>query len=201
MNKSIAFAAATLVLAGLSHATPAEAGGGVRLQFGFPLGSFVARPCASCGSSHRYGHANHYTAERKAAARRAAMAEARAEKAAAARRTAIAEVRREALAEARRLARQRKQNEEKVAASEVTEGNAPEAAPLPERNTSRANMDVAVGEPQVILAEPAKIEQVAAAPVVSVVDVPARKPAAPLKPLDCKKFIPSAGLTITVPCQ
>ena len=52
MTKTLSLfaAAATLALASTSLAPVAEAGGGVRLQFGYPLGSFVARPCSSCGA-------------------------------------------------------------------------------------------------------------------------------------------------------
>jgi hypothetical protein len=58
-----------------------------------------------------------------------------------------------------------------------------DAPPLPVRaKTERA--DVTIGEPKVVLAD-AKFEPVE---VLS-------------KPIDCKKFVPSAGLTITVPCE
>ncbi|MGD9669272.1 MAG: hypothetical protein AB7U75_09455 [Hyphomicrobiaceae bacterium] len=210
MNKTFALAAAaaTLVFANASMASQAEAGG-VRLQFGFPLGSFVARPCGSCGSSSSYGHGGHssYAAERRAAARRAAIAEARREKAEEMRREAIAEAkaeaRRENLAAARRLARLKKQrdadDEEEIAKAEI-ETLAPDAAPLPVRAKAE-EAEVAVGEPKVIISNTkskpaAKQEKVATAAVPA----PAR-PEAPAKPLDCKKFVPSAGLTITVPCQ
>jgi hypothetical protein len=172
----------------------AEAGGGVRLQFGFPLGSFVARPCGSCGSSSSHSHRSHRRhnyAAKKSAARRAAIAEARAEKAAA-RRAAIAEARRQARLEKRRVKR-----EEKEVAKFDIEEVAPDTAPLPVRPEAEERADVAIGQPKVIIyntkAEPA--ENVAAAPV------PAKKAEAPIGPTDCKKFVPSAGLTITVPCQ
>lgn len=236
MTKTLSLiAAATLAIASTSFAPVAEAGGrGVRLQFGFPLGSFVARPCSSCGSStssygHRHHHSGHdYAATRRAAARAAAIAEARREKAAAARAEAIAEARREKAAaaraealaearrekaaEARRLAKAEQEKSEK--AEEVkTASIAPDSVPLPVRPDGK-QADVAVGEPQVILIDPAaaaakepvkqdkaaqdksKQDKVAAAPVA----VSPKKTEAPAKPLDCKKFVPSAGLTITVPC-
>ena len=247
MTKTLSLFAATaaLAIASTSLAPAAVAGGGVRLQFGYPLGSFVARPCSSCGSSS-YGHRHHhhsghdYAAARRAAARAEAIAEARREKAAAARAEAIAEARREKAsaaraeaiaearrekaaearaealaearrekaAEARRLAKAEQDKNEKV--EEVkTASIAPDQVPLPVRPEAK-QADVAVGEPQVILIDPAttaakqektaqdkpKQDKVAVAPAA----VSTRKTEAPVKPLDCKKFVPSAGLTITVPC-
>ena len=204
MNKTFALAAAAAVLtiANTSLASQAEAGGGVRLQFGFPLGSFVARPCGSCGSSS-YGSSDHgrYAAKRRAGAYAAAKA--------AERRAAIAEAKADAhrakLAQARRLASAKKQNdaEEKVVAKADLETLAPDMAPLPVR-AEGGQADVAIGEPKVILSgttseatqkrEPAKKqEKVASAPVPAPLRVQA--------PVDCKKYVPSAGLTITVPCQ
>ena len=231
MNKTLALiaAAATLVVANTTLAPVAEAGGGVRLQFGYPLGSFVARPCSSCGSSKSYSHRSHgYAAKKaarqaaiakaraaKAAARRAAIAEAKAEarreaiaeaRAAklAARRAAVAEAkaeaRRERLAEARRQARLEKQREaaeEKEVAKIDTD--APASAPLPVRPVEE-EADVAIGEPKVILSN-SKTEPVEKQDKVAAAPAPVKKAETPVKPTDCKKFVPSAGLTITVPCQ
>lgn len=198
MNKifTIAAAAATVFISSTALIPVAEAGGGVRLKFGYPLGSFVARPCGSCGSSYRGSHNSHrnsYAAQRRAAiiakkraaekaARRSAIAEARRQKAAEIRRARIAAAR----ADARRLARLNKdrQQEQDVAQADI-EPAAPQTAPLPVRPEFQWS-DIAIGEPNVIVAENKKV--VAAPP-------------APAKPLDCKKFVPSAGLTITVPCQ
>lgn len=223
MNKTLALiaAAATLVVANTTLAPVAEAGGGVRLQFGYPLGSFVARPCSSCGSSKSYSHRSHgYAAKKaarqaaiakaraaKAAARRAAIAEAKAEARAAklaARRAAVAEAkaeaRRERLAEARRQARLEKQREaaeEKEIAKIDTD--APASAPLPVRPVEE-EADVAIGEPKVILSN-SKTEPVEKQDKVAAAPAPVKKAETPAKPTDCKKFVPSAGLTITVPCQ
>ncbi len=219
MNKTLALiaAAATLVVANTTLAPVAEAGGGVRLQFGYPLGSFVARPCSSCGSSKSYSHRSHgYAAKKaarqaaiakaraaKAAARREAIAEARAAKLAA-RRAAVAEAkaeaRRERLAEARRQARLEKQREaaeEKEVAKIDTD--APASAPLPVRPVEE-EADVAIGEPKVILSN-SKTEPVEKQDKVAAAPAPVKKAETPVKPTDCKKFVPSAGLTITVPCQ
>ncbi len=237
MNKTLALfaAAATLIVAGTSSAPVAEAGG-MRLHFGYPLGSFVARPCGSCGGS--YGHHESYdyrAAQRRAAARaearreaieearrekaaearREAIAEARREKAAETRREAIEEARREKAAEARREARLRREREEKkVAKADAETPASVVAAPA-------AQPEVTVGEPKVIVNDKAadkpadkatnRVAVAPDAPVAAPATTPAAaKPApatvinkadAPAKPLDCKKFVPSAGLTITVPCQ
>lgn len=209
MNKTLATIAAAATLITTTFATaPAAEAGGVRLQFGFPLGSFTARPCGSCGSSSSHRHRS-YAAEK--AARRSASAKARAARIRAAkaeaRREAIAEAkaeaRRERIAEARRQARLKKQRaarEEEAVAKLETDAIAPDAAPLPVRPQDQQRADVTIGEPKVIIsnakAAPAeKTEKVAIAPV------PVKKAEAPAKPTDCKKFVPSAGLTITVPCQ
>lgn len=215
MNKHLALfaAAATLAIANTALSPVAQAGG-VRLQFGYPLGSFVARECGSCGNSS-YGHRSHhsyrdYGAERRAAARAAAraeaIAEARREKAAEARREAIAEARRERLAEARRAVRAAKESQEKEVAKVEIETLAPDTVPLPVRAEYKKEASVAVGEPKVVLSS-TKDEASNAAPKaekVAIAPVPAAAPQkaeVSTKPLDCKKFVPSAGLTITVPCQ
>ncbi|MCB1506638.1 MAG: hypothetical protein KDJ47_16820 [Hyphomicrobiaceae bacterium] len=223
MNKHLALfaAAATLAIANTALSPVAQAGG-VRLQFGYPLGSFVARECGSCGNSS-YGHHSHrsyrdYGAERRAAARAAAraeaIAEARREKAAEARREAIAEARRarvaeerrERLAEARRTVRAAKESQEKEVAKVEIETLAPDTVPLPVRAEDKKEASVAVGEPKVVLSS-TKDEASNAAPKAEKVAIAPVPAAAPIKaeistkPLDCKKFVPSAGLTITVPCQ
>ncbi|HVZ04173.1 hypothetical protein [Hyphomicrobium sp.] len=68
----IAFALATALLAG-STLTSAANAGGIRLGFGFPLGSFVAHPTQSYAGDG-YGYRKHCARER--AARRVYRAEA-----------------------------------------------------------------------------------------------------------------------------
>lgn len=216
---AILAAAATLVFANTATAPVAEAGG-VRLQFGFPLGSFVASP-RSGGSSNSYashhrpqGHHNAYAARQRAAAaaqaRREAIAAARQEAAAKAKREALAEAHRNAAAQAkreaaaearrdklaaeraesRRLARletEREENKPVVAAVATETSLAPDAVPAPSRPELVARADTAVPQP----AKPVDTVAVAATPVKTEVSKGA---------LDCKRFIPSAGLTVTVPC-
>ncbi len=224
MSKTLTIiaAAATLIAGNLVASAPAEANG-VRLGFGFPLGSFVARPSGNGGGSSSYSqrapsYAYHQQrrearaaavaqARREAAAeaKRAAIAQAKRDAAADAKREAAAEARREKLAadraEARRLARieeRRNEKNEPVAAAPAvveTASLAPEAAPVPVRPEG-AQSEVGIGEPKIVLgdegAKDVEITPVKAA--VSTAEAPSKRP------LDCRKFIPSAGLTISVPC-
>lgn len=232
MSKTLTIiaAAATLIAGNLVASAPAEANG-VRLGFGFPLGSFVARPSGNGGGSSSYSHrapsyAYHQQrrearaaavaqARREAAAdaKRAAIAQAKRDAAADAKREAIAQAKRDAAAEARReklasdraearrLARieeRRNEKSEPVAAAPAiveTASLAPEAAPVPVRPEG-AQAEVGIGEPKIVLgdegAKDVEITPVKAA--VSTAEAPSKRQ------LDCRKFIPSAGLTISVPC-
>jgi len=119
--RSLIIAAAAILSATTSMTSAAQAGG-VRLQFGFPMGSFVARPTQSYQPSyHKPSHS--YTARSHHAA--AAAAERR-ERAAKARARAEAEARAEAKAEAKakasaaaRLAAARKEKADKDNSSKV----------------------------------------------------------------------------------
>ena len=191
-------AAATFVIANSAVAPVAEAGGGVRLNFGFPLGSFTARPSGRSVGSQSYSHSNssRYHANKRAAAERRARIQAAKAAAAAERRERIAAQK----AAARRLARDRRDSKEEVARVEP-QAIAPNAVPLPQRVEVEREADVAVGKPQVIVT-PAKTENVAKETEKVAAAAPAPAPVATRvdSKLDCKKFVPSAGLTITVPC-
>ena len=150
----------------------------------------AANACISCehvpvvvrGSETNYVTPRYYADERPRARvrlgvskriRARAIAAARAE----AKRRAIAATKSKAKARALAAART------KAKAIADVQPAAVDAPPLPVRaKTERA--DVTIGEPKVILAD-AKFE-------------PAEVPS---KSIDCKKFVPSAGLTITVPCE
>lgn len=233
MSKTLTIiaAAATLIAGNLVASAPAEANG-VRLGFGFPLGSFVARPSGNGGGSSSYSHrapsyAYHQQrrearaaavaqARREAAAeaKRAAIAQAKRDAAADAKREAIAQAKRDAAAEARReklaadraearrLARSEERRNDKsepvdAAAPAVVEtaSLAPEAAPVPGRPEG-VQAEVAIGEPKIVLGdETAKdLDSTPVKAAVSTAEAPSKRP------LDCRKFIPSAGLTISVPC-
>jgi L-asparaginase/Glu-tRNA(Gln) amidotransferase subunit D len=148
----------------------------------------AANACISCehvpvvvrGSQTNYVTPRYYADERTRARvtigaskrLRARAAEARAE---AKHWRAIAAAKARALSAARAKAKAR--------AIANVQPTAVDTPPLPVRaKTERA--DVTIGEPKVVLAD-AKFEP---AEVLS-------------KPIDCKKFVPSAGLTITVPCE
>lgn len=231
MTKTLSLlAAATMLIANAVTAPVAEAGGGgVRLQFGYPLGSFVARPSGNhAAPSYSHRAPSYAYAEQKRAARAAAIAEARRDAAAQAKREAVAEARRDAAAQAkrdaiaeakrdaaadarrdkiaaeraesRRQARLEDAREEKVAAKPVeleTASVAPDAAPVPGRPEEVAQADVSIGEPKVVLKD-AAAKDIGDNSVLSA--APVKAAAAPARALDCKKFIPSAGLTISVPC-
>lgn len=255
---SAALAAVTLI-----PVVPAAAGGGVRLNFGGPLGTFTARPFRgeNCHPGQSYpgarlarAHKN-AIAERKAALRRARIAEARQleEKRQLAAKKAEELARRKAVAAAKVRAEERA---EKVAAAKTTsEGPAQNIAanekaedrgqaPADIRTDDKievAKADVSQTDPagtveKIERVEIAEAVQVKASPVTganSLIPVAAIKSETAgdevqLKPIDvetkagsdtkvaavvsssepqksnepqsCKKFVPSAGLTITVPC-
>ncbi|KUO54646.1 MAG: hypothetical protein APF80_05730 [Alphaproteobacteria bacterium BRH_c36] len=226
--KKTAFILAAIVGATAAFATaPAEAG--PRLQFGGPLGSFEATPYAKSSrhghNSHSSQHSSHRAA--KAAAQRAAakkayarkLAAQKAAKEAAARKYAAQKAAQEKLA-AQKLAAKRAATEriaakkaaaakklslaqreqpkdEPIASPEptsVTNKVAPvRASAIAGTNTLKFDRNeaelAALPEPKPATAAAGKS---AAEPVQDEVDEKAE--------LECKKYIPSAGLTITVPC-
>lgn len=123
--RSLIIAAAAILSATTSMTSAAQAGG-VRLQFGFPMGSFVARPTQSYQPSyhkpsHSYTARSHHAAA-AAAERRERAAKARARAEAEARAEAKAEARAEAKAKASaaaRLAAARKEKAQKDNSSKV----------------------------------------------------------------------------------
>ena len=56
MTKTTLAALAAALLAGSTFSATANAGGGVRVGFGFPLGSFVAHPHQNYNQSSSYGY-------------------------------------------------------------------------------------------------------------------------------------------------
>ena len=216
MKKTILTLAALLVAVAAVFTAPAHAGG-KRLQFGYPLGSFVAKS-HSGGSSygHRRSRRTHRAyAAKKAAARRAAARRAAARKAAA-RRLAAKKA-------ARRLAAKKSARARAVAARRNKSARARRVEAVAKQN-------------DVIKLAPVKASAIAGANTLNfedesseVVPLPAQKQALPMTEinvidettdsvevateevenendyddtveLECKKFIPSAGLTITIPC-
>lgn len=195
---------AVLILAALATATaafataPAQAGG-KRLHFGGPLGSFVASPHSGGSSHHRSSNHRKTLAAKKAAQRRAAARRAAARKAAAKKAAA-----RKAYAKkvAAKKAAERKAAEERsrVAKAETktdenTEWNAPvRASAIAGANTLAFNEDLKsdTAEDEEPAEETSDVETAEAA--VS------EDESTEVAELECKKYVPSAGMTITVPC-
>lgn len=247
---STLIAGAALAAMALVPAAPAAAGGGVQLNFGGPLGTFTARPHGGGHYDHGHSHRSHRAhkhdyarkqaiAERKAAARRARIAESReheaerrraaAEQKLAAKRKAAEIAKRKAVAAAKEKADERarrvaaaKRTEDKpeIVKAEVAEVEKvvksdkveiAEAVPVPVKASSITSANALIpvaaiesgndgGEVQLKTID---VEtKVDANTEVAANETDSRSPAEQdlEGPQSCKKFVPSAGLTITVPC-
>lgn len=205
--KKIALTLAALITAAAAFVTaPAEAGG-KRMKFGGPLGSFHASPFSGGAHHHKAKRrkqlAARKAAQRRAAARKAAHRKAAARKAAArkaaarkahARKLAArkAAARKAAAAKARKVAQLRKK---KTSTKTVNrDWNAPvRASAIAGTNTLKfRNDNEAPAKEEVELEDTTPEIEVETAETETTVEV---------AELECKRFIPSAGMTITVPCQ
>jgi hypothetical protein len=225
-TRTILALAATLTTAATTFTPSAEAG--VRLGFGGPLGSFVARPSSpgayQSGYASPRSYGNPYCDRTKAAmaARRereeAALRRRKILEAAAERReklAAIAAAKREKLAEAAAAAKREKlaeaaaERREKLAArqAEAKAAKVETTAPVAPVLVAKATAGTPDVEPKSAEAT-AILDEVAPAPPKAKTgkkraDAPAEtvstEPAA--KGLDCKMFVPSAGVTVSVPCK
>lgn len=250
-------AGAALAAMALIPVAPAAAGGGVRLNFGGPLGAFTARPHGGGGHydhghshrahrahrSHKHDYARKQAiAERKAAARRARIAEAReheaerrkaaAEQKLAAKRKAAEIAKRKAVAAAKGKAEERdrrlaaaKRTEDKpeIVTTEIAEVEKVEkvvksdkveiaaAVPLPVKASSVTSANTLIpveaidsdndsGEIQLKTIEVETDANANTEVAVNQTDDGSSSEQEIDTPLSCKKFVPSAGLTITVPC-
>jgi hypothetical protein len=232
--------AAALTSAPALFTSSAEAGMGVRLGFGGPLGSFVARPSGGGAyqpaytSSRGYGSPTCDRTKAAIAARRereeAALRRRKIMEAAAERReklAAIAAAKREKLAEAAAAAKREKlaeaaaERREKLAeaaaerreklATRQAEANKAEKAETSAPVSSVLVAKATTGTPDVAPApaeatinlEDAPETTAKAKPVKKKAEVPtaatSTEPSA--KALDCKMFVPSAGVTVSVPCK
>jgi len=235
MRKFIATVMAVLAIALISN-SPAQAGKGLKLKFGFPLGTFIAKPGKAKSHQARKRQAakrraaqrratQKRAAQKRAAQKRAAQKRAAQKRAAAAKRKkqlaankAAAERRRKA-AIARKVAKQRAQSKAALrkAADKLADVPVPAAAPWRKPLTTKAEAKDGKTAPREAgqkLAEPnaGKQAPVTTATVRANSETPS--PAASLAPSParsgvvsatqtvelCKRFVPSAGLTITVPC-
>ena len=176
---SVSLISATVALAAIPQ--QANAGGrGIALGVGLGAGVLMHSAHKSHRASQRRAIARRRAAQRHAAARRKALA--RKQQAAYARRAAIAKKKKQArvaaiAAKKRQLARQAeatRQNEQELVANVELPGKKPAT-----KTFNVAEADVAEYDYE-LDSYSTSYE--------------------PVQQLDCKRFIPSAGLTITVPC-
>lgn len=211
MKKTILTLAALLVAVAAVFTAPAHAGG-KRLQFGHPLGSFGAKSHSGGSSySHRRSRRTHRAyAAKKAAARRAAARRAAVRKAAA-RRSAVRK------AAARRLAAKRAAKARAVAARRRKSASVRKVAAVAAQNdviklapvkasaiagTNTLEFEDESGEVAVLPAV-TKVKAINGTTdsfKVATKEFETENDYDDTVELECKKFIPSAGLTITIPC-
>ena len=203
MNKLIITAAASLLVSATALTSAAEAGGGVRLGFGFPLGGFTARPTSQpyhgAGNSHRMVESHNSWKKQKAiAAHRKSIDDDEDE---APRRSAKSKKSSEVAHSSK------KKDEETVASNDPGAGNGTVTAALtaadvqanaaPAATANQPVKEIATVEPP-----PAKVVAPVVAKVVEpVATAPAPQPKSAKKGFDCRKFIPSVGVTISVKCS
>ena len=201
MKKTILTLAALLVAVAAVFTAPAHAGG-KRLQFGYPLGSFVAKSHSGGSSySHRRSRRTHRAyAAKKAAARRAAARRAAVRKAAARRLAAKKASKARAVA-----ARRRKSASVRKVAAVATQNDVIKLAPVKASaiaGTNTLEFEDKSGEVAVLPAvtEVKAINGTTDSTEVATEEVENENDYDDTVELECKKFIPSAGLTITIPC-
>ncbi len=179
MNKSPVVIIVALIAAATMFASAAQAGFKIRLGFGGPLPAFTAHG----GNYHsgRHYHRKRYVARHK-------------------KKEPVQVAKRKRTSEPKKVAKSTTKKPEAVAAAPVIE---PEVIAESESSSiSTATLETAVIEPVTVkegelpVVEPAKVST-------------ATQPVEPAKPktaqaaskLDCKKFFPSVGMTLTVPCE
>lgn len=194
MKKTILTLAALLVAVAAVFTAPAHAGG-KRLQFGYPLGSFVAKSHSGGSSySHRRSRRTHRAyAAKKAAARRAAARRAAVRKAAARRLAAKRAAKARAVA-----ARRRKSASVRKVAAVAAQNDVIKLAPVKASAIAGANTLEFEDESGEVAVLPAVTEVKAINGTTE--EVENENDYDDTVELECKKFIPSAGLTITIPC-
>ncbi len=209
MKKTVLILAALLIALAAFATAPAFAGG-KRLQFGYPLGSFKAK--SHSGPSYRrhrsrrkHRYAARKSAARKAAARRHAAKKARArklaaKKAAAKRAARLAAARK--VAKARKLAAKRAEPKKVAAVTETAEKDDDvKLAPVRASAIAGANtLDLDEDDVSALETEVEVNDEAAADSEVAEEKIETEEDFDDTAELECKKFIPSAGLTISVPC-
>ncbi len=223
MTKTILTIAAAVAVSLTAFGAPAQAGGkGVKLNFGGKLGTFKAVPTRGFKRKKR-GFRNHNVAalrrakiaaakkRRLLAIKKARIAAARKAKIAAAKKAKIAALRKAKIAQKRRIAAlkkasqrraqerraqeiERQQEAERVSVQKVA--GASEVIPA---ETKVTNTDTAEAELSEVVVEDNENREIDVADATQA--TPPTPEASPNREITCKKFIPSAGMTITVPCQ
>jgi hypothetical protein len=179
MNKSPVAIIVALIAAATTFASSAQAGFKIRLGFGGPLPAFTAHG----GNYHsgRHYHRKRYIARHK-------------------KKETVQVAKRKTSSEPKKVAKAVTKKPESIAAAPVIE---PEVIAESENSSiSTATLETAVVEPvtvkegEVPAVEPAKVST--ATPPVEAAKPKSTQAASKL---DCKKFFPSVGMTLTVPCE
>jgi hypothetical protein len=174
--------ALALASAAIALGQPAQAGGGVRLSFGGPLGTFVATPTPGYGGGSGYATAKPKTY----AAKRAPVETAERRRSKPARQ--VVQVRHRAPA---------------YAAKAIPLTTNENAAPgllgrtLALDNLPRPEMVRVLSPTETVVARDGEDAQTAAAPIAKA----SAKIAVAQGPATCRKFIPAVGVTVTVACD
>lgn len=215
MNKAL-FLLAALVMAVSTIVTAPVSAGNKKLKFGHPLGSFEASP-HSGGSSSSYSNSQH----RKAAARKAAKRRAAARRAAARRAAAKKHAARKAAAKKHAA---RKAAARRAAARKAAAKRAAAKAPGTSRKSTRSAAKTDEADNENTKSAPVRAsaiagtntldfkddkssksndrdeEDVAAAETTKVKDRSGADELQDVADNECKRYIPSAGMTVSVPC-
>jgi hypothetical protein len=181
MRKSLVALFAALIAAATMFASTAEAGFKIRLGFGGPLPHFHAH--GNGGYAKRLHHRKRYVA-RRAAKQKAVVA-------------------RKSKPSPTKVAKQVSKPEDVATApaEEVVEEEAEVIA-----DSENSSITTAALEPAPEAAAPVEVKAEAAAPAPAApveVKAEAKAKTEPKRTskLDCKKFFPSVGMTLTVPCE
>lgn len=177
MNKSPIAILAALVAAAIMFASSAEAGFGIRLGFGGPLPMFTAHGNGGGHYQRRHYHRKRYLARRIVKKEKTYVAKRKSE-------PKVAKITKSA------------PKRETVAAAPVVE---PEVI----ADSENSSITTASLEPEKAAVTP---ETNSATPIAAKSDDSEQqpqqaKPAKAASKLDCKKFFPSVGMTLTVPCE
>jgi hypothetical protein len=182
IRRHIVFTALALASAALALGQPAQAGGGVRLNFGGPLGTFVATPTPGYGGGSGYATAKPKTHDAK--------------------RTPVATERRKS--KPARPVVQVRHSAPSHAAKAIPVTTTENAAPgllgrtLALDNLPRPETVRVLAPTETIVARDGEETQTAAAAPVAKASA---KVAAAQGPATCRKFIPAVGVTVTVACD